>query len=354
MNNVSRDLAIRLADLLRCEHVAMVDFLLALADFDRQRAWRELGYTGLFPFLHRELGLSKAAAFFRMKAAELVRRFPEIVEPLRDGRLCLTSVAELAKVLTPANRDVVLPRFFHCSKQEAKAVSAELAPVAEPPRRTLVTELPSEAPAMRVEPGLIAPETPSQSVRPGEPMCPELVGDAKTDEVSRPRDESVPLTASLSRLHVTVSRAFLDKLEAARLALSHARPGATVEEVLEAGLELVLAKDAKKKGLVSRPRRCAANEPVVGRSDHVPAAVRREVWRRDGGCCQWPMASGGICGSTLRLELDHIVPKGRGGGSTADNLRILCRAHNDRAARLAYGDALMDRFHGGAGESLTG
>ncbi|HYD39870.1 MAG TPA: HNH endonuclease signature motif containing protein [Anaeromyxobacter sp.] len=353
MNNAPRDLAARLADLLRREHVAMVDFLLALADFDQQRAWRELGYAGLFPFLHRELGLSKAAAFFRMKAAELVRRFPDVVEPLRDGRLCLTSIVELAKVLTPENRDDVLPRFFHCSKQEAKAVSAELAPLEEPPRRTLVTELPREAPAKRVETRLIAAETPSQSVRRGEPVCLEVVNDVKREEVSRPRprDESVPLTVSLSRLHVTVSRAFLEKLEAARLALSHARPGATVEDVLEAGLELVLAKNAKKRALVSRRRPPAANQPVVSRSDHVPAAIRREVWKRDGGCCQWPIASGGICGSRVRLELDHIVPKGRGGGSTVSNLRILCRAHNVLAARLAYGDEVMDRFTGCAGRA---
>jgi hypothetical protein len=339
MNANTRELVSRLADLLRREHSAMADFLLALADFDRQRAWRDLGYSGLFPFLHRELGLSKAAAFFRMKAAELVQRHPEAIEPLRDGRLCITSVVELGKVLTLENRDAVLPRFFHCSKQEAKALSAELAPAQDLPRRTVVTGL-------RVEPRS------SRSVRPGEPICLEVVTAAPTLEIPQPpapaRDEAVPLTASLSRLHVTVSREFLDKLEAARLALSHARPDATIEHVLEAGLDLVLAKDARKKALVARPRSSAANQPAVNGSDRIPAAVRREVWRRDGGCCQWPIASGGVCGSRVRLELDHIVPRGRGGLSTIGNLRVVCRAHNDLAARLAYGDDRMDAFTRGA------
>ena len=106
----SRDLAARLASLLRNEQHALADFLLALADFDRRRGWLELGYSGLFTFLNRELGLSKAASFFRKTAAELLQRFPEIAEPLRDGRLCLTTMASLAKVLTPANRAEVLPR----------------------------------------------------------------------------------------------------------------------------------------------------------------------------------------------------------------------------------------------------
>jgi hypothetical protein len=41
------------------------EFLVALADFDRRRLWLELGHSSLFYFLHRELGLSKGAAFYR-------------------------------------------------------------------------------------------------------------------------------------------------------------------------------------------------------------------------------------------------------------------------------------------------
>jgi 5-methylcytosine-specific restriction endonuclease McrA len=87
-------------------------------------------------------------------------------------------------------------------------------------------------------------------------------------------------------------------------------------------------------------------KPVVDDGDprHVPAAVRREVFLRDGGRCQWPTADGGICGSTHRVELDHIIPVARGGKSTVANLRVLCCAHNDVAARQVYGDEFMNRF----------
>jgi hypothetical protein len=60
--DTARDLADRLASLLRREQGAMADFLLALADFDRRRSWLELGYTSLFYFLHRALKLSAGAA----------------------------------------------------------------------------------------------------------------------------------------------------------------------------------------------------------------------------------------------------------------------------------------------------
>ena len=52
---------------------AMAEFLVALADFDRQRAWAELGYSGLFWFLHRKLKLSKTAAHRRKVAAGLLQ-----------------------------------------------------------------------------------------------------------------------------------------------------------------------------------------------------------------------------------------------------------------------------------------
>src|SRR5689334_8984088 len=112
----ARELTKHLAALLRSEHDATADFIVALADFDRERRWAELGHNGLFMFLHRELGLSKSAAFYRKTAAELAQRHPEIVDALREGKLCLSTVAELAKALEVEDISTVLPRFFHASK----------------------------------------------------------------------------------------------------------------------------------------------------------------------------------------------------------------------------------------------
>jgi hypothetical protein len=48
-------------------------------------------------------------------------------------------IVELSKNLTPENRETLLPRFFHVSKREAQAITAELQPVLHPPMRTVVT-----------------------------------------------------------------------------------------------------------------------------------------------------------------------------------------------------------------------
>jgi hypothetical protein len=147
-------------------------------------------------------------------------------------------------------------------------------------------------------------------------------------------------------VHLTVSPAFLEKLEEARLSLSHSLPGATVEDVLSAGLDLILDRDRKRKGLVANPRPAPAEASAEPGASYIPAAVRREVWQRDQGKCQWKLDSGGICGSRLRVELDHVNLKCRGARPVAAALRALCRAHDDLAAREALGDAMMDRYTG--------
>jgi hypothetical protein len=351
--NTAHDFTLHLQDLLRRERVAFAEFLVALADFDARRLWVELGHASLFNYLHRELGLSKGAAFYRKTAAELIRKFPEVVDHLREGRLCLTSVVELAKVLTPENRGVVLPRFFSLSKREAKEVSAELRPDEAPPRRDVVTAV-RPAAGDRALPlaSPPRPDLPHASVHPANQPDPAQTSvhlanqldavPARLPPSLRPSPDAIePLTAGSSRLHVTVPRRLLAKLDAARAALSHARPGAGTAEILEAALDLLLERHAKRNGLVEKPRR----EPRASKNGRVPAHVRRAVWKRDGGKCQYPLASGGICGSTLRLELDHHpIPLARGGPSTVDNLRLCCGFHNDLAARKVYGDACMDRY----------
>jgi hypothetical protein len=153
-----------------------------------------------------------------------------------------------------------------------------------------------------------------------------------------------PLTPTETRLHLTVSPAFLEKLEEARLALSHSLPGATIEDVLSTGLDLILDRDRKRKGLVANPRPAPAEATSEPGASYIPAAVRREVWKRDQGRCQWKLDSGGICGSRLRVELDHVNLKCRGARPIASELRLLCRSHNDLAAREALGDPVMDRY----------
>jgi hypothetical protein len=309
----AREWSSRIAELARRENSALADLLLAVGEFDGQEVYRQLEFSSLFDFLHREIGLSRGSAYYRQVGARMVRRFPEVEEPIRDGRLCITTVSELSKVMIEENRTDVLPRFFGLSRQEAKQLVAELRPVDLVPRRPIVTEIPLLAP-MGSAPTIVQPVGRDRThLDRGMPL--PLQARTVVD----------PMTSTETRMHLTVSREFVALLRKAKAGQSHVQPNATDEQVLTAALELLVENQEKRKA-------------------SVPAKVKREVRKRDQGKCQWKLADGGVCGSEVRLEIDHVQPRGRGGPSTTENCRLLCKAHNLEAARLAYGDHHMDLF----------
>ena len=61
----------------------------------------------------------------------------------------------------------------------------------------------------------------------------------------------------------------------------------------------------------------------------IPAAVRRQVWQRDGGCCSHvDRQTGRRCNSRHLIEIDHILPYAMGGSADLENLRLLCGVHH--------------------------
>jgi hypothetical protein len=202
-----------LAGLLARERAAAADFLLALADFDRRRGWERLGHASLFAFLTRELGLSAGAAQLRLSAARLLPRHAPVEAALRSGRLCISAVGQLSRVLTPANEAEVLPRFLGLSAREAQEVAAALIPSPCPPRREVVTLVtaapvsrapaaaPSTAAALEAPPLLALPAAsspPAAQLHTCEVPAPARV---------TPRTPAVePVSADLRRLHLTVSK----------------------------------------------------------------------------------------------------------------------------------------------------
>src|SRR5258708_37916147 len=102
-STAARDLDGRLTDLVRNERHLVVQFVVELAGFAKRELYRELGYTSLFYYCVRQLGLSKSSAFRRSETARLIARFPVIADQLAEGRLSIRALVELREVLAEEN-----------------------------------------------------------------------------------------------------------------------------------------------------------------------------------------------------------------------------------------------------------
>src|SRR5499433_4003807 len=296
----AHDLVKQLRQSLGCERSALADFLVALAELDRRRLCVELGYGSSWDFCCRALGLSETATHYRLAAARQIQKQPELVDEIRSGRLCITTLAKLSPVLTDENRAALVAEAAGKPTRQVEQIVARLAPKPVPGDVVRNTDLP------------VAPQVQTQV-----------------------------LTETLLRKHLTVDAQFETLLAQARDALSHSMPRASEVEILREGLRRIVRDAARRKGVTNKPRTQPPVEPA--QTDDIPRAVMREVWQRDQGRCQWPTADGGICGSTRRVQFHHLVDRARGGPHTVGNLILACFVHNQHAADLSWGRAWMEK-----------
>jgi hypothetical protein len=197
-----------------------------------------------------------------------------------------------------------------------------------------------------------------------------------------------PLSAQRYRIQFTADAALKQQLEQARDLLRHAHPSGDFGPIVARALTLLIddlmrrrfgigARRKRPDAAVARPTEtpspasasgaCSdlspaenaangpastsparpsttpASTPPTARSAHIPRAACRAVLERDGLGCNWVDAHGIRCGSQAWLEVDHRQPRGKEGSSESDNLRLLCRAHNQFAAECAYGRDHIER-----------
>ncbi|MBK7586813.1 MAG: hypothetical protein IPI67_42325 [Myxococcales bacterium] len=152
-----------------------------------------------------------------------------------------------------------------------------------------------------------------------------------------------PLSASSYRVEFTASAELYGKLQRARNLLSHSIPNGDLATLFERALDELLAAETKRRFGSGKPRKPRkARAPAPG-SRHVPVEVARIVWERDGGQCAFVDERGRRCSEQRFVTLEHKHPFARGGPTTAENLCLLCSAHNAEAAREVYGEAFLEQ-----------
>ncbi len=118
--------------------------------------------------------------------------------------------------------------------------------------------------------------------------------------------------------------------------MRHIVPNGDVAAIFDRALSLLLEDlEQKRVGATEHPRsgRTARHD-----SRHIPASVKREVWKRDRGRCAYA-GSRGRCTETGFLEFHHVEPYAAGGRGDVGNIELRCRANNSYEAALFFGES---------------
>ncbi len=239
---------------------------------------------------------------------------------------------EILRLISERSRPMVATSAQPAAEPRVEALSGSLAP----------GQVNSLADLCRTPDGGAAPVPPS----------PSHVNSARRGRVS------VSATGG-HEVRLSITEAEHEDLRRAQTLLGHAVPSGDLALIYARAMKHYLAFLEKQRFGV---KRCAVGAAGSATSENVPAtsdaapgshapeqvdhvrcgrgipkALRGLVWERDSGRCAFVSADGHRCDSTQRLELDHVTPLAKGGRSTPENLRVLCRAHNQYEAERVLG-----------------
>jgi 5-methylcytosine-specific restriction endonuclease McrA len=111
------------------EREATATLVASLAEMDARRLHLAEGCSSLFRYCTERLHLSEDAAYHRIEAARVARRFPITLEHLACGELSLTTIAMLGPHLTAGNHEWLLEAARGRSKREVEVLVRGIAPL---------------------------------------------------------------------------------------------------------------------------------------------------------------------------------------------------------------------------------
>ena len=309
-----------------------------LGEVDARGLFREHAYSNMHDFVVKELRMSDAEAYLRVQAARMARSYPVMISLLATGDVHLSTLRQIAPVLTPENHMQWLERIRGKTKREVECLLAELYPKPDAPSRT--RRLPEQRSGARAaarahvstsldlqltaataattsptahgdvtgfgtaETASAASETPgvgpansSPAASPSATTTPAKRFDAASVEeffLEPPpaeRSSWTPLGAGRYRLQWTAHQALHDKLEQLKHLMRHQVPDGNLAVIVERAVDLLLDKTLKARFGVkapsdSRPAPTQHAHPSDGpttqvcASDHkTPASSSRHIAR---------------------------------------------------------------------------
>ena len=123
----------RLSTMCAEGHALTARMIVHLIEVEERRLDLRAACTSMFDFCQRRLGMSEGAAFRRINAARLVKRFPGLLERIERGELHLSMLVVLRPHLTESNVDELAAAVAGKTQRQVEELLARLAPKPDVP-----------------------------------------------------------------------------------------------------------------------------------------------------------------------------------------------------------------------------
>jgi 5-methylcytosine-specific restriction endonuclease McrA len=346
----------RIESLRTREHEATVALINALLECDRSEAHIALGYSSMWDFLVSHLNYSNAAASRRYKAMKCAKKFPQVLDMLRKHQTNLSALAQAEATLAKAaDSQELLGEICGKSQRQVEEVLARHNPQPKKKEQIRRVTVKPAAEPQKSEDLFTAPisKTPQPATSAAEQASPTTSATEQASPTTSAAEQPTPPAPELEErvaISFSVRAETYEEFEKAKLFLSRKLPqGVTMEAAFEELLGFYLKhkapkdpRPAKKKASRNTAPRTRGSSATTHQTKpnhttrQIPAALRREVFERDGHRCTYTGTTGKQCGSRHDLELDHIQPWAMRGKHELDNLRVLCATHNQHRAKNAF------------------
>lgn len=263
-----------------------------LQEVHRRRLDARYGYSSLWAYLTEELGYEGGAAHRRIKAARLAQEVPEAKAALQKGELSLTSAATIQNFTEKEKR---IKKRIYSTQEKARLIQ----------------------------------NAKHQSTRALERKLAKISPESAAKEKQRPISETHTETTFI------LDEEDLQNLERLKELLSAKDPGITQSQILKHALKAAVENHEKRRfGAGKHPPRQSPKARTPGRP-----LQRQNFEKAKQQCTYISPLTNKKCQTRIGLQNEHRRPYAKGGPTSARNLTVLCRAHNDLRRREAFGQA---------------
>ena len=112
------------------ERETVLSILEHLAEIERRRLYLSMGYGSLFEMCVRDLGYCEATAARRVRAARMLGRYPAVRALLSSGRITVSNLVRISRVIDSSNAEELLGRIEGMSAREVDALVSSRRPEA--------------------------------------------------------------------------------------------------------------------------------------------------------------------------------------------------------------------------------